>query len=234
MKKRLLVGVLAAGIVTLLARLPLSWIGNAALPDNVIPKPVFSGTVWKGFVSGIPQIGPISLNASLVKFFKGQPPLTFSSQAPYMSFSGFAGLGGKAALLIEGDMRGMSSFDRRFAGLEGRYTLDIPEIVIGQDCRSANGVFTTDVLRRNQRLWQWQGPELSGPVTCEEGDIVLTITGADTIQTIQAIVRIDPTGTYKAEVDVKTGDSRADLILPLFGFQKSGRDYRLLEAGRWQ
>ena len=234
MRKLAVFGGMAAMLTALVVYFPLAWVGGRALPEDVQPRPVFSGTIWNGTVSGIPQVGPVTLKTSFAELLKGGRGVSFKSEAPYLNFEGTAGLRGRASVNVDGNIRGMASMDRRFAGLEGVYKLAVPEITLGEKCQSAAGTFSTDILQRNQRVWEWQGPALSGPVTCENGDVVLTVSGKDPIQDIRAVIRIDPLGAYKIEVDVTTGDTRADLVLPLFGFQKSGRDYRLLEAGRWQ
>lgn len=233
MKKRVAAILGGCAVVTLVSCFPLSWAAGMVLPENIEPRLAFSGTIWKGNISGIPQIGPIHTRLSFAKLISGQRPLSFQSSAPYLDFSGKAGLTGQGSLKVDGRIRGMGSIDRRFSGLDGTYTLNLTDIVLDGVCHSALGTFSTNVLQANQRAWQWQGPEMSGPVACEDGDILLSLSGKDTLQDIRARIRIAVGGAYKAEVDVTTGDSRADLVLPLFGFQKTGRDYRLLEAGRW-
>jgi len=40
-------------------------------------------------------------------------------------------------------------------------------------------------------------------------------------------------GNYSLKVQVETLDPYADLVLPLFGFERVGSDYKLSEQGTW-
>ncbi len=233
MKKLAVLAVFCSALMGLVLHFPLSWIGALVLPKNISPKPVLSGTVWQGSVSGIPQIGVIHTYVSVINLFTGQPPLSFESRAPYLQFSGTAGIKGSIAVSLQGDVLGMTSIDRRFSGLRGTYSLTLSDMISGSGCEVASGTFTSDILQRNRDVWRWLGPALSGPVSCEAGDVVLNVSGRDNMNDIQAIIRIGPSGTYRAEIDVTTQDPNIDTVLPIFGFQKNGPSYRLLEAGRW-
>lgn len=232
--KRFLFSVLGITVLgALITNLPLSWAGSAAIPKSENLQPVFMGTIWNGTIANIPQIGSIKTKVSPLALITGKPPVQFSSKAPYLNFSGQAGLGGRLSALVDGDMRGLASVDGRFAGVSGRYDLNIAELILKDSCISGAGAVSTDVLTRNAALWEWQGPDLSGPISCENGDLVLSLTGSDELQDITAIIRVAPSGTYRAEIDVISRDPRAGSVLPLFGFEQSGQGYRLNEAGRW-
>lgn len=233
MKRLRFFSFLAAVLIACLAHLPLRWIGVIAVPQTPDFQPVFIGTVWDGAVANVPQIGSIKTKLSLGDMLTGAPPLSFKSSAPYLSFAGTAGLGGAVNVTIDGDMRGLSSVDPRFSGVRGTYEITAEKMVVRETCTSGEGTVSTDVLTKNAALWQWQGPELAGPISCENGDIVMALSGSDRLQDIDAVIRMSFDGTYRAEVEVVSRDERAGSILPLFGFEPLAGSYRLNEAGRW-
>lgn len=233
MKRLGFFGFLAAVLIVCLMHLPLRWIGAAAQPQSLGFRPVFMGTVWDGAITNIPQIGSVKTKLSLGAMITGKPPLSFESAAPYLTFIGTAGLSGSVSAEIDGDMRGLGSVDPRFSGVKGTYEVAAKNMVIRETCLSGEGTVSTDVLTRNAALWQWQGPELSGPMRCENGDIVLALSGSDRLQDIEAVIRVSFDGTYRAEIEVISRDDRAGSVLPLFGFEPLAGSYRLNEAGRW-
>ncbi len=234
MNKRTFVFIFVLVLFGVVSNFPLAWVGRFLVPDKVNFMPSFHGTIWKGLIADIPDIGVIETRLSLRNAVTGKPPLFFKSNAPYLKFAGNAGMNGNVTAEFEGDVRGMASVDRRFAGLKGEYKVVVEDVILGDTgCSSAKGSAATDILVKNAALWNWQGPALAGPISCENGQFILALSGSDNLQNINAVIRVSPAGTYRAEFDVVTSDQRAGSILPLFGFEALGGNYRLIEEGRW-
>lgn len=125
--------------------------------------------------------------------------------------------------------------DGRLRGLRGDVTALILDMQFSeQSCQSATGTIQTDVLQRNGGTIQWTGPELTGPIRCEDGALIADLSGQDTEQAISALIRLVPDGTYRADINVRTLRAEADAVLPLFGFSRSGQSFVLTEQGKWR
>ena len=89
-------------------------------------------------------------------------------------------------------------------------------------------------MQRNQLIWYWVGPKLSGPIRCEAGDLVTDLMGIENGQDIKVRVKMQADGIYSADIQVITNTQGADAVLSLYGFTKSGRTYSLIETGKWR
>ena len=122
--------------------------------------------------------------------------------------------------------------------MNGTYSLRLDHIGFNvldleAGCQSAKGEFSTDVLQKNAGLWQWSGPVLYGPISCENGDIVSVLSGKDARQSLDVRTVMKPDGRYQAEFNIQTRDAAASALLPLYGFEPSQKGFRLNEQGRW-
>ena len=75
---------------------------------------------------------------------------------------------------------------------------------------------------------------LSGPLRCEDDDIIAELSGAENGQTIQAILRLKIDGAYRVDFSVRTSQPEAGIVLPLYGFEKRGGEFYLTEQGKWR
>jgi len=80
----------------------------------------------------------------------------------------------------------------------------------------------------------WTGPELTGPIRCEEGALIADLKGRDTQQNIEALIRMSPDRTYRVDISVRTTRKEAGAVLPIFGFTRSDKKFVLVEQGRWR
>lgn len=234
MKKSLVIAAILTAVVTAIWHLPAAWIAGPLIPKNLTPRPQFIGTVWNGQIPNIDGINPVHFTVKPLNMLRGKPPATFESVSPYLQFTGTATLAGSISTQAKGYIRGLGVFDTRFRTLAGQYDLTLSNMRIRNTCQSGEGQFSTNLLAENRAVWEWTGPILSGPIRCENGQIIAQLKGADTQQNIEAVLRIDLSGAYRVDVDVNTRDSRAEFVLPLYGFEKTEQGYSLLEEGRWQ
>ena len=137
-------------------------------------------------------------------------------------------------LNFTGQLANLPTTDGRLKELSGVVNVQISELKFSKQCESVTGKANTDFLSRNKGRWQWQGPILSGPLSCENGDLIANLSGTENGQTIKADLRIAPNGTYRADFSVRTLQPEAAVVLPLYGFEKRSSEFLLTEQGKWR
>lgn len=222
----LLVGfAVLVGLASLIRHFPLSWAG-AALPAEI---GTLSGTIWDGQVEGVPLLGTVAVKG-------GVGNLSFLTAPGDVTLSGKVSPTGIENLILSMPVARLPMSDARLSGLSGRISLQIAEAVIKDGaCVSAVGTASTDILAANRARFDWIGPELSGPVDCEDGRLRVRLSGEAGTETVLATIITGLDGLYQSDVTVSTADPAAGNILTLFGFNPaSNGDYRLSEQGRWR
>lgn len=224
---------LAGGILALAVFFPMRWAAGWILPAEIrtlAPDLKFGGSIWQGTISGLPIFGTANLNIA---------PL--SRQVDFQAGKGRNFTAGRLTptqvtdLDFRLNLESIPFTDRRLQGLRGELLAEISKAELkDQKCESANGLARTDVLQRNGGTIDWTGPELAGPIRCEAGALIVDLSGQDAQQTITALIRIQPDGSYRANISVRTVRTEADAVLPLFGFSRSGQSFVLTEQGRWR
>lgn len=220
--------VITGGIVS---QLPLSWIGPKTEIAGKVPN--YSGTIWRGFVTGT-DAGTVEVTTSFGRLVTGKNPVHLSGGPPGLSIYAEAGMAGVRAVKAEGSMKALALQDPRLGLVNGDFRIDVPDMELMEICEYANGTVWTDFLARNSARLRWKGPELEGPVSCEEGRIVLDMTGKDNAADITAKIIIGLDGSYTTNITADVADPMAGLALKFFGFHKAGNGYQLTEQGRWQ
>jgi hypothetical protein len=229
MKKRwILLTALLGGAIGLAQQVPLSWFAgeNLTLAD---PNARALGTVWDGHIAHIEGLPPIATQLEGRK-------IVLAADGAQLKMTGVAEPGRLSDIALNLPIRSLARFDPRLAGLNGEIDLRLDELLIeGNACTQASGSAMTDVLALNAATWQWAGPEMQGPIACEEGAVVITMEGADASGTVDVRIAISPSGPYRTDVNLYTPDPNAAAILPLFGFERGAGDtYRISESGAWQ
>ena len=224
---------LLSGLFAVLAFLPLGWVAGAAVPDNIktlAPDLAYHGTVWRGTVSGLPIFGTANLE---IKPLSRRAVIQSGQSQNYVS----ADIGPSTAkdMDLRINLATLPFTDGRLQGLRGTLNAQISNMEIeNQSCASAAGTAKTDVLQRNGGTIQWTGPELVGPIRCEQGALIADLNGQDAQQKISALIRMSPDNTYRVDITVRTTRAEADAVLPIFGFSRSGQNFILVEQGRWR
>ena len=222
-------------IAGLISQLPLSWVAPRILPDGLGDNVAYSGTVWAGQVRGLDYMGTASFQLQPKKIGSGGLPLTFTSQSPAMSISGQASRKIFKDIRFLGTLAKLPTRDGRLKQLAGQVNIQLRNIQIKDDnCVFAEGEISTDFLALNRSRWQWQGPILSGPISCEDGDLLVNLSGQENRQIIRADLRLSHNGRYSANISVQTDQAEAGVVLPLYGFEKQGRQFKLTEQGQWR
>ena len=217
-----------------ISQFPLSAIGPKLSIGG--KTPVYSGTIWKGYMSGT-DAGVLNLETSLGRLFTGKNPVHVWGGPDGLLVKAEAGPAGLRAIKLEGTMKALALKDPRIGAVNGDFRLDVPDMKLMQDCEYANGTAWTDFLSRNKSTLYWEGPVLEGPVRCENGQIIMDLSGKDQSAEITAKVTIGLEGSYRADITTKvnrTLERFAEPSLKQFGFYKEGGLYKLTEQGKWQ
>jgi len=233
-KRYIFLGCLSA-FAALISQLPLSWVAPHFLPAGVGQNIGYSGTVWNGQVKGLDYIGTANFQVNPKALVSGGLPLTFVSQSPAMSISGQASQRSLKNIQFSGILAKLPTRDGRLKELAGNVNIQLSELQMKEgSCAFAKGKASTDFLSLNRSRWRWQGPILEGPISCEEGDLVVNLAGRENRQIIRADLRLSQNGSYGANITVQTDQAEAGVVLPLYEFEKQGRQYKLTEQGQWR
>lgn len=233
-KRYILFGCLGA-IAGLVTQLPLSWVAPHFMPKGLGENITYSGTMWTGQVSGLDYIGRANFQLNPRALIGTGPALNFTSQSAAMSMSGKASPDHLKDIQFLGTLAKLPTRDGRLKELAGQVKIDIQELEIkDKSCDFSQGQMSTNFLALNQSRWRWKGPELAGPISCEGGDLVVSLSGRENRQIIRADLRLSANGTYNANIRVQTDQPEAGVVLPLYGFENKGREYQLTEQGQWR
>ena len=229
---------LSAGLgvaVAVISQLPMAWIAPLIFDNDLGPNVSYSGTVWDGYAFGLEFIGAAALQISPSAFFGDGTPISFQTRSDGMSISGQASQKELKDIRFAGVLAKLPTRDGRLKDLAGTVDIRIDDLQIkDESCTSAWGIASTDFLTLNRARWQWQGPEISGPISCEDGDLLASLSGNESRQRIRADLRLSADGSYSADITVQTDQPEAGVVLPLYGFEAVGRDYKLTERGQWR
>lgn len=235
MKKRVYgLASLCGAMLAALTQLPFAWVGPHLMRDGMGPNVRYSGTVWVGQITGIDYVGTAQFKISIKHLASGKLPLSFSTSSPVMTLSGGASHKRIEGLKFYGQLAGLPTNDGRLKELAGDVNIDVSELEFNNECILATGKVDTDFLTKNQARWQWRGPFLSGPLRCDEGDLIVQLSGSENGQIIQANLRIKVNGAYRADFSVRTSQQEAGVILPLYGFENRNGVFHLTEQGKWR
>jgi hypothetical protein len=235
MRKRYILLTCLGMVAGLTSQLPLSWVAPYFLPVGLGQTVSYSGTVWGGQVRGLDYIGTANFKLSPKALFHGGLPITIASQSSAMSIFGNASKTKLQDIQFSGILAKLPTRDGRLKELAGQVNIRINELQIENNgCVYASGQVLTDFLALNRSRWQWQGPILSGPISCEGGDLLVNLSGQENRQIIRADLRLSQNGSYSANISVQTDQAEAAVVLPLYGFEKQGRQFKLTEQGQWR
>ena len=227
----------AALIAALILTAPLRVVLEAAGAERMgLSAQSVSGAVWDGRASDV-RWGRFHLGEVRAK----AAPLSLLVGAPRVEVQMDGEVSGEGALSFSGGDRVVSIASARapmetlgpFAPMTGTLLLSEVEVRLGPEgCRAARGTISTDALRKSAAALFWEGPDLSGPITCaENGAIVAQMSGLAGSARASVEMRVSPEGpfTLQTRIDGLTGPAAAALIGQ--GFQPDGEGYVRFDEG---
>jgi hypothetical protein len=221
-------------IVGAVAMFPMSMAADfaaKAAPDFKYAKA--DGSVWSGKLTGVTygaqRIGDVSVAGDFGSLFGGKAAGTVA-----LSRNGLTGaadmawpLGGKELALsrfkLEGAVSTVRGMPEAVASRGGKFRLELSELKFaGDKCQSAKGQVWTDALAKVSHKG-WTGPELTGPVSCEDGKLVVNATGkAPTGEDV--VARMDIGGHLDMAMTATVTNARGGALesLKSLGFTEQG------------
>ncbi len=235
----LILSLIIGGMIAVITALPLAWIGPHIVPDHMVKTARFHGTIWQG-QADMPfgkSRAPITFKTSPIKLFTGQDFLNVNVRNSGVNLRGWAGFRTVKDIDIDVTIARLPLLDPRIRGLQGKIEARISKAKFGAQCQTISGQVKTNFFQANEATWFWQGPEMSGPITCKDGDIIIDMNGDNQWegqrQVFSAQLRLKPSGLYEANMEIDTKDVRAAVVLGFYGFEARQDKFVLSEMGRW-
>lgn len=216
------------------AMFPMSMAAEFAtsnVPDFKYAKA--SGSVWDGKLTnvtyGAQKIGDLSVKADFLKLFTGKAGGKLG-----LARAGFAGESGIDYSIIGGGIELSNLKLTGKAGLVpgmpqvvgaggGDFSLELKDLKFsGNACQSASGQVWTDALAK-VALKGWVGPELRGPITCKDGQLLVEATGKSPAgEDVVARMSISPRLDMEMVAAVTNAQGAAVKALTDMGFVPEG------------
>ncbi len=192
------------------------------------------GTVWSGRVRGLTvrdyPLGDASLSLSPLSLLTLSPAADVALAGPEANGRARIVLTpGGAARLSDGQaslrLSELTAIDARLRARGGSLTARDVEIAFRDGrCTQARGALQTDALTYGFG-GDWRGPVLDGAMACDNGVLVMALTGADEAQEVEARAMLGR-GETRVEAAVRSDDPALARIAPLIGFTPYGEGWR--------
>ncbi len=206
--------------LTLIVTAPLSFVMERARQSApAISYAATTGTIWNGDVNGlrygVQSIGNVSIRTQWTALLVGQLKSDFQlTDGGVVALGNLtAGLSGALSLndvQVRGRTSDLMTLREEVRALDGEFTLNLSELVVKSgNCQRATGRVWTDTLGKLEPTYGWAGPELSGPISCENGKIAIRLSSPDDEadkMRAELLIGLDATGTFRAEIDNPTND----------------------------
>lgn len=241
MSNRLLAAVFASCLIlVVLATLPLSFVLRMLdLPAQGLSYSRVSGTVWNGAVSGLSwrgnDLGGAAIALRPLAMLRGRLGADVS-----LDGSGVVTGGGYAAMTPWGLIVDDLSLSADIANLplllpmSGNISVEIAHAdVRAGGCRQIDGAARTDALMNRPAGLAWQGPELTGPIECRGGALVIPLKGGAESQAIAVAMTLGADGSFGIRVEARAPDSAVASVLSAIGFVETDGVMTLTQHGRW-
>lgn len=231
---------LLVGTVAGLALLPMSVAADYAAKH--VPGFKFAaaaGSVWDGKLSGVSyngeSLGDVGLKFEVGQIFTGHAGGRLSLARK--DFTGestisFALLGDEVKFTdvkLLGQASAVPVLPPAIRAAGGKFTLTVKQIVLDKNvCRSATGELWTDALAMTNFGHGWKGPELKGPVSCQDGKVTVQAAGkAETGEDVTAGMEVGADLSFDLQSRVLNATPPAVETLTGLGFQQENGAYVL-------
>ncbi|MEP6342666.1 MAG: type II secretion system protein N [Maricaulaceae bacterium] len=240
--RRLIVLVLLWCIACVVAFFPARW-AVAALPGSAKSQIIdgsVSGTIWTGQARVTPPLTtwPMTINFEnkVLPLIFGKSFATLNVQRSGLSGQGSFGLKTARDIRLRLDIGQLPISDPRLLGTAGELSVSVDNLRMGEGCEEASGQVRTNFLAANTRRWRWQGPTLSGPVTCDGDTLVAALRGQDEAYNVSVDIRLFMDGRYGLDmvIDPSTqAPAEFGFVMSALGFQEQDDgSVKLVEQGQ--
>jgi len=229
--RSLLLIFVAAFLVLLVARLPLSVVLARAVPaGGPLAYGGVEGTVWDGHVRnvrlrGVP-LGDADLALSPLSLVTLSPSLDWRLGGGAVTGRGELAVGLADRTIRVRDTDIAADLDRlpTMVPLSGVFAASVRTFEWqGRACRAADVDLRTSALNRNPMGLDWQGPTLTGQAACNAGNLIVSLAGKDASSDLDLKGTVTPEMTYALDVVLKTDNRDLRRSLAGMGFAQ-GKD----------
>ena len=219
---------LGAVITTAPASLLLALGGG--LPQDLQYKNI-SGTIWSGVlheasISGA-DAGDIHYKNDPFPLILGKIKSTISLNGRDIYGEGVVSAAfGKKIQVQDANLNiNLAVFGRRYqfmgSPIRGMASLKVSTLAYAKEgCEKASGDVWTDLLRGAVSNFSNEAFDLSGPVSCEDGNIKVALTGANAEGEASVLLVVNPQLRYSVTADVSAKRREVDQALRLMGFEE--------------
>ncbi len=192
-----------------------------------------AGTIWNGEVRGLrvgrERLGDVRVGLERASLLRGKLRGAFEIRGALRARGTMEyGLGSgwlveDAVFVVNMTDMGQLHPELKDRGGEFYASLERARLDRARTCIAAEGVARTDVLSRiagETALGAWRGPVLEGAIACEDGDLVVRLSGADARASVAAEARIDLATGSTFVATVETEDPEVRVALGALGFSE--------------
>lgn len=238
-------GLAAVGLIAFLAvavaEAPASLAGLALDSAGTgVTYEASSGTVWNGSLRGLAwrgiDLGEVRFQFEHAALLTGRLAASARAESPALKGRGVLSIGvfgGWSARNVEAVLDLNQFRDIRLLGtpLSGSATIRVKSIGgSARGCRNADGEVSTDAAAQLATRFGVKGFPLKGPIRCENGALVLPLSGRAAQLRADAILRFEPSGRIGSAVEIVTENSDLALALQTLGFHNDNGVWRLESA----
>lgn len=198
-----------------------------------------TGSVWNGTLKGVTlgrqDIGDVKVSAKPGELLKGRVGGKVALVRPDATAEGDLSVGFDGRnpswrnLKLSGKASAIPGLPARLANTAGQFSLTVDQLDFKGDlCTAAKGEAWTNVLAVEAFENGWKGPELRGPLACENGTLFVAATGVSP-NGEDVTARVDMARNASLALDARVnrvGPDGAKALAEL-GFRPDGADYVL-------
>ena len=226
---------LLTGLVTFFASLLLLAPASLVAPIIIaaganIQYQEISGTIWRGAVSGVSTgevyLGDISYRLRPMAFLTGAVSADVTAQdgaalgAGRIKYGFFARRVKISNVNVAFDLSAVRRYTLFGIPYQGRVEARDATVVWSPDgCTQAQGDIRTDVLDAPSRTLVNESLLLAGPASCENGLMMISLTGANRQGETEIKIAIDSAMTYRVMASIDLGRADLENNLRQFGFE---------------
>jgi hypothetical protein len=230
--------------VILIADAPASLAGSVLAAGGVGARyDSASGTLWKGRLNAVAwrgvRLGDIAFafDPGAVLFGRVQTRMSIAGGPVIGKGRVSAGaLGGYALRDVDAEIALDKLAGLRFLGAQASGVATVKVAALtgnSRGCRHAEGEVSTDAVASLATRFGRKGFALKGPIRCENGALVLPLSGGADGISVKAVLRFEGAGRVASKAEVATEDDQVALALQTLGFRNDNGVWRfetLLES----
>ena len=220
------------GLAAVIFTLPLRWIAPLVIGQDISDNLNYGGTIWTGYAALPDNQGYMDLSVNLIDGLTGNGLMQFETRGTSFVATGALGVADVKNVRMKAPVQALTMRDARLYGLSGEVDITLKTLTYRSPC-TAEGKILVRGVTMNYPDWVWQGPDLSGPISCQGDVLIFDMTGQGGGDGISLTLGLHKGGRYDINLAFTTQQAGADIALPLLGFDAQNGRWQLTERGQW-